>query len=117
MHEERKIDYVEMPAADLDAARSFFGELFGWQFTEYGPDYMDFTDGRITGGFYRSSLSMDAATGSALVVFYSETLEAIEERVGELGGTVSKAIFSFPGGRRFHFRDPNGNEFAVWSDK
>jgi len=117
MRDERKIDYVEMPAADMEAARSFFGELFGWQFTEYGPDYMDFTDGRIAGGFYRSNLNMDVATGSALVVFYSAELEETQARIEELGGMVSKAIFSFPGGRRFHFRDPNGNEFAVWSDK
>jgi len=117
MQQERKIDYVEMPAADMQATREFFNGLFGWQFTEYGPDYMDFTDGRIAGGFRRSTVSMDAEAGSALVVFYAKDLESLEARIRELGGVISTATFSFPGGRRFHFRDPNGNEFAVWSDQ
>lgn len=117
MRDEKKIDYVEMPAKDINAAQEFFGDLFGWEFTDYGPDYTDFSDGRISGGFYRSEQTMSAASGSALVVFYAEKLEATRDRVGNIGGKVSKDIFSFPGGRRFHFLDPNGNEFAVWSDK
>lgn len=117
MQEENKIDYVEMPSTDIQATQTFFGQLFGWEFTDYGPDYTSFSDSRIAGGFYRSDRKMSAGAGSALIVFYAKDLEAILERIGKLGGRISKDIFSFSGGRRFHFQDPNGNEFAVWSDK
>ena len=117
MQEERKIDYLEMPATDVAATRKFFEDLFGWQFTDYGPEYSAFSDERINGGFFKSEVAMSAASGSALVVFYAQALEPAIARVQEAGGTISKDIFSFPGGRRFHFKDPSGNEFAVWSDQ
>ncbi len=116
MPDENKIDYIEFAARDLDAAKAFYAGLFGWQFEDYGPDYCSFDDGRITGGFYRADLAADASQGSVLVVFYTADLEAMKQRVIDLGATISTDIFAFPGGRRFHFRDPNGNELAVWSD-
>ncbi len=117
MNEEKKIDYIEFPARDLEKAKAFYTALFGWKFEDYGPEYCSFDDGRITGGFRRAELAADASAGSVLVVFYTRDLEALESRAVELGATISTETFSFPGGRRFHFKDPNGNELAVWSDK
>jgi predicted enzyme related to lactoylglutathione lyase len=112
--DEKKIDYVEIPVTDPAAARAFFDKLFGWSFEDWGPDYVSFNDGRMDGGFRRSEEA--PPPGSVLVVFYSEDLERDRDRVVELGATISADIFDFPGGRRFHFTDPNGNEFAIWSD-
>lgn len=117
MNGENKIDYIEMPAKDPAVAWAFFEGLFGWKFDDYGPDYNAFHDGRMAGGFYRSDKTASVDNGSVLVVFYLQDLEAGCRRVIELGGTISKDIFEFPGGKRFHFTDPNGNEYAVWSDK
>ena len=114
---ENKIDYIEIPARDPAAAQAFFEGLFGWEFESYGPDYIAFNDGRMAGGFFRSSLVVSTDAGSVLIVFYLADLGAGCKRVVELGGTIKKEIFSFPGGRRFHFTDTNGNEYAVWSDK
>jgi len=111
-----KIDYVEFPARDLAASKAFFERVFGWSFTDYGPDYSAFADQGIDGGFFRSELSAATANGSALIVFYSRELEKTLAKVDQAGGTIVKPIFAFPGGRRFHFCDPSGNEFAVWSD-
>lgn len=117
MHQHEKIDYVEFPAADMDATKRFFADVFGWAFVEYGPDYMDSAEGGIMTGFYRSELKSVTANGSALVTFFSEHLEGTLAKVEAAGGTIIKPVFSFPGGRRFQFLDPSGNEFAVWSDK
>ena len=88
--------------------------MFGWTFREWGDDYLSFSDGRLNGGVRKSDVPAPA-TG-VLLVFYSADLERDVERVRELGGTISQEIFSFPGGRRFHFVDPAGTEFAIWSD-
>ena len=112
-----QIDYLELPADDFDAVKAFYGKVFDWRFTDYGPEYVAVEGAGIDGGFYKSDLKVSQANGSVLVVFYSEGLEATEGRVKEGGGTITKPIFSFPGGRRFHFTDPIGNEMAVWSDK
>jgi hypothetical protein len=116
MNEHEKINYLEFPAKDLDAARTFFTKVLGWSFTDYGPDYTAFSRAGLDGGFFRSELSVSTAAGSALVVFYSRALEETQAKIEAAGGTIVKPAFSFPGGRRFHFQDPNGNEFAVWSD-
>ena len=113
MRAENRIDYVEIPVTDLEKTRDFFSSLFGWSFQAWGDDYMSFSDGRLDGGFRRSP-EPAAATG-VLVVFYSENLERDVEKVKKLGATISEAIFSFPGGRRFHFVDPVGTEYAMWS--
>ncbi len=115
--QNNKINYIELPAADLSAAKRFYSDVFAWQFTDYGPEYTAFSNAGLDGGFYQADLNSDSDTGSALVVLYAQDLEASEARVAANGGEICKPIFSFPGGRRFHFRDPNGNELAVWSDQ
>ncbi|SKA68929.1 VOC family protein [Enterovibrio nigricans] len=117
MNQHGKINYVEFPAANLLATKSFFAQAFGWTFTDYGPDYTAFSNEGLDGGFFRSEKHADTEAGSALVVFYSERLEQTETNIRQTGGEIIKPIFNFPGGRRFHFREPSGNEFAVWSDK
>jgi len=115
MSVEKRIDYVEIPVIDLEKTREFFVALFGWEFTEYGPDYFSFDDGRLVGGIRRSE--EPAPANGVLIVFFSEDLERDYERVKELGATISQETFAFPGGRRFHFADPAGTEFAIWSNK
>ena len=117
MNEHEKINYLEFPAKDLDATRKFFSSVFNWSFTDYGPDYTAFSNAGIDGGFYRSDLSTATENGSALIVFYSNNLEQTQKKIESASGEIIKPVFSFPGGRRFHFSDPNGNEYAVWSDK
>ena len=117
---DQKVDYIEFPAGDLDAVQAFYEKAFGWSFTDYGPGYRAFTDGKIDGGFYRTEASpapLHSSTrlGAALVVLYADDLEKTKEKVIASGGAIVKDIFSFPGGRRFHFSDPNENELAVWS--
>lgn len=114
--EHEKINYIEFPARDIEATKVFFSNVFGWSFTDYGPDYSAFSNAGIDGGFYKSTLSVSTASGSALVVFYSRDLERTKEKIEDTGGLIIKPIYSFPGGRRFHFTDLNGNEYAVWSD-
>jgi hypothetical protein len=115
VNKHEKINYLELPARDIDATKRFFAAVFGWVFEDYGPDYVAFANAGIDGGFYRADLPMSTANGSALIVFYSDILEQTQAKIERHGGTISTAIFDFPGGRRFHFCDPNGNEFAVWS--
>jgi predicted enzyme related to lactoylglutathione lyase len=110
---EKRIDYVEIPVTDPSRARDFFAALFGWEFESWGDDYISFQDGRLAGGFCRADASAPA-TG-VLLIFFSEDLERDLQRVQELGATISKEIFHFPGGRRFHFVDPVGTEYAIWS--
>ena len=117
MPNDYAIDYVEFPASDLAAVKAFYERAFGWSFTDYGPDYTAFTSGSIAGGFFTAGASSKSGQGAALVVLYAQDLEATLRRVEESGGTIVKPIFSFPGGRRFHFEDPNGNELGVWSDR
>ncbi len=116
MLEHEKINYVEFPAQDIEASKAFFQQAFGWEFTDYGPDYTAFSDQGLDGGFYRAYLKSNSEQGSALIVFYSKQLEETQAKIEKAGGLIVKPVFKFPGGRRFHFADPNGNEFAVWSD-
>lgn len=117
MNEHEKINYVEFPAKDIEATKVFFTAAFGWSFVDFGPDYSAFSDEGIDGGFFQSNLSVSTENGSALIVFYSKDLEQTQAKIEDAGGSIIKPIFSFPGGRRFHFGDPNGNEYAVWSDE
>ena len=116
MNAHEKINYVELPARDIEGTKTFFKKAFAWSFEEYGSEYIVFSNEGIDGGFYKSELNMSTEKGSALIVFYSKELEQTQAKIMEAGGKVIKNIFSFPGGRRFHFSDPNGNEYAVWSD-
>lgn len=110
-----KLDYVEYPSRDLEATKAFFRKAFGWAFEDYGPDYAAFAGQGLDGGFFRAELAASTGQGSALLVFYSERLEDTLAKVLAAGGTVVKPVFAFPGGRRFHFTEPSGNEFAVWA--
>jgi len=110
-----KIDYVEFPSTDLELTKKFFAEVFGWKFTDYGPNYTAFSDAGIDGGFFPSDLSSRSETGASLIVFYSDTLEKTRDTIIGAGGCIVKEIFEFPGGRRFHFTEPSGSEFAVWT--
>ncbi|HAJ75860.1 MAG TPA: glyoxalase [Gammaproteobacteria bacterium] len=116
MSDNNKISYVEFGASDIEATKQFFSEVFGWIFTDYGPDYSSFSDQGVDGGFYRSELVSSYTSSGALVILYTDALEAVQSKVEAAGGTITSRIFSFPGGRRFHFTEPSGNELAVWSD-
>lgn len=115
MPAHEKINYVEYPARDLAATQAFFQATFGWTFEQYGPDYAAFSGQGLDGGFYRADMAATTAQGSALIVFYSERLEETLAKVTAAGGQIVKPVFAFPGGRRFHFTEPSGNEFAVWA--
>ncbi len=116
MPAHEKINYVEYPAHDLAATKAFFQTAFGWSFDDHGPDYAAFSGEGVDGGFFRSELASSTAGGSALVIFYSERLEDTLAKVAAAGARITKPIFTFPGGRRFHFTEPSGNEFAVWGE-
>jgi len=108
---DNQIDYIELPASDIQRTKTFYSSVFGWKFEDYGPDYTSFHDGRLGGGFTKES---PAPGRGVLLVIYSTDLAAVQQKIKAAGGRIVKEIFSFPGGRRFHFADPNGNELAVW---
>ncbi|MGJ8723318.1 MAG: VOC family protein [Roseibacillus sp.] len=115
-NQHEKLNYVEFPSTDLPATKAFFSQVFGWSFKNYGDEYSSFSNEGLDGGFYKSEQIALTKTGSALLVFYSANLEETQQKVITAGGTIIQEIFSFPGGRRFHFTEPSGNEFAVWSE-
>jgi len=116
MPQHETLNYVEFPNRDLQTTAQFFTRVFGWSFEAYGSDYIAFSNAGLDGGFYRADLQARSERGSALLVFYSAGLEDTLAKVEAAGGTILKPVFDFPGGRRFHFAEPGGNEFAVWSD-
>jgi len=116
MNQHEKINYLEFPAKNIKATKEFFTTVFDWSFVDYGPDYTAFDNAGLDGGFFSSEQTISTNNGSALVVFYSDALEQTQKKIENAGGAIIQETFSFPGGRRFHFADPNGNEFAVWSD-
>ncbi|MGB5370063.1 MAG: VOC family protein [Flavobacteriaceae bacterium] len=111
---ENHINYVEFKANDLEKTKAFYAKAFGWTFTDYGPDYVAFSASGLDGGFERTERKI---RNGALIVLYSKNLEKSKNTVLKCKGTISKDIFSFPGGHRFHFLDPSNNELAVWSDQ
>ena len=111
-----QINYLELPSLNLAASKAFFSQTFGWRFVDYGPDYLAFFDAGIEGGFYRSHQVATTEQGGTLVVLKSADLEQSLNAVQASGAVITKAIFSFPGGRRFQFLEPGGNELAVWSE-
>lgn len=117
MSKHETINYLEFPSRNLAATKTFFSAVFGWTFTDYGPEYTAFSNAGLDGGFYAADQASSTANGSALVVFYSDDLEATQANVEAAGGQIVKPIFAFPGGRRFQFTEPAGNEFAVWTDR
>lgn len=116
MAKHEKIDYLEFPVKDMAKTKAFFAEVFDWSFEDYGEQYTAFFGAGIDGGFFKSDKTVRADMGSVLMVFYSLDLQATLEKIVAFGGELLQPIFEFPGGRRFHFADPNGNEYAVWSD-
>ena len=117
MNRHEKINYVELPSRDLGRTKAFFETVFGWTFKDYGPKYASFANEGVDGGFYQADQASSSVNGAALIVFYSERLEETLAKVEAAGGVIVLPVFSFPGGRRFHFTEPAGNEFAVWSGR
>ena len=110
-----RIDYVELPSVTAhEVTRGFYTKAFGWDFTDYGPDYAATTNGDVDVGFNGQP---GEALAAPLPVIRVDDLEAAFDAVSKSGGIIAKAIFSFPGGRRFHFIDPSGSEMAVWSER
>ena len=116
MNEHEKINYVEFPTNDLESTKLFFTQVFGWSFIDYGSEYSAFSGEGLDGGFFKSAQSSLTSNGAALLIFYSKDLDYTLSKIQQAGGEIVKPIFSFPGGNRFHFTEPSGNEFAVWSD-
>ncbi len=112
MHTHHAISYIEFNVTDMAEAQRFFIEAFGWEFNSYGPEYAGIKGGSGEVGGLR--LVEQAVSGGPLVILYSDDLEASLEAVKAAGGTIAKDIFEFPGGRRFEFVGPSGNEMAVW---
>jgi len=112
--QDRRVDYIEFGATDVGRTKQFYQQVFGWQFQDYGPDYTSFQDGRLSGGFTKDAPVRPA---NPLVVIYAVQLEAIEAKITQAGGKIVRKPYPFPGGRRFHFTDPSGNELAVWTDR
>ena len=110
-----QMDYIEFPATDIAATKRFYNHVFGWQFKDWGPGYASFNDGRLGGGFNNETKPASIGSGT-LVVIYATSLDDIRRKVIEAGGRIVREAFEFPGGRRLHFADPNGNELAVWSE-
>lgn len=110
--EDCQIDNIEFNVADIERSKTFYAAAFGWTFTDYGPTYSQFSDGRLTGGF---TVGETVRPGGPLVILYADDLENTQRRVEAAGAIISRKAFAFPGGRRFHFIDPDGYELAVWS--
>lgn len=118
MSDQRKhgcVDNIEFAVSDIERSKAFYGAVFNWQFTVYGPRYCEFTDGRLCGGL--TTLSEVKSSGGPLVILYTEDLVETQKRLEAAGAPIVVPVFSFPGGRRFHFTDPDGYELAVWSDR
>jgi predicted enzyme related to lactoylglutathione lyase len=115
-----RIDYVELIVSNIARSRDFYGAAFGWSFKDYGPSYCEFNDGRLTGGFALGDTSNPgsaARSGGPLVILYASDIAETQRRLEQAGAKIVKPVFSFPGGRRLHFTDPDGYELAVWSDR
>ena len=108
------ISYIEFKAKDITQTKEFYNSVFGWKFTDYGDVYTSFSESGVYGGFEKTD---EPLTHGVLVVLYHQDLKGVIQAITKNGGEIVKDIFSFPGGKRFHFKDPSGNELAVWSDK
>lgn len=111
--ENNHISYIELKANDIEETKKFYGSSFGWKFIDYGPTYVSFAESGLAGGFEKTD---DTIVNGVLVVLYHKELKSIKEKVIKAGGIISTDIFEFPGGYRFHFKDPSGNELAIWSE-
>ncbi|KAA3651413.1 MAG: VOC family protein [Proteobacteria bacterium] len=116
MIKHESINYLEFASQDLTETKSFFKAVFGWSFTDYGPEYTAFSLDQLDGGFYAAKQVKTADAGAPLTVFYSADIAETRQKIRNAGGRITRDIFEFPGGRRFHFKEPGGNEMAVWSE-
>ena len=107
------INYIEFASPNIGASRAFFEKAFGWTFTDYGPSYIGFNEAGIDGGIAAAT----APAAPPLVILYADDLDATEAAMRSAGGIVVVPQYDFPGGRRFHFREPGGNVLAVWSER
>ena len=112
---QHTINYIELPSTDLAATQAFYGTAFGWKFQAWGDTYLGFSGAEIAGGIELNSALRKPSADGALVILYSDDLEASMDAVTAAGGRISVPPYGFPGGRRFHFRDPSGNELAIWT--
>jgi len=111
--QDRCINYIELNVADIARSKDFYGKAFGWTFTDFGPDYCEFSDGHMKGGF---DATEPVTTGGPLVILYGANLAEMMAGIKAAGGAIVRPVFEFPGGQRFHFTDPDGYELAVWSE-
>ncbi|EOV9410071.1 VOC family protein [Vibrio parahaemolyticus] len=116
MNQHEKLNYVEFGATDPESTKAFFTSAFGWDFVDYGSEYTAFSNQGLDGGFYKSESCSQTKTDGVLLVFYSSDIDATLTKVMKCAAEIVKPIFEFPGGCRFHFLEPSGNEFAVWSE-
>jgi len=115
MSDHHHFNYIELPTTDMAAMKAFYSAVFGWDYVDYGPTYAAITGAGMDGGFDANGGDRGPSDQGALVVLYSDSPEETETAVKAAGGDITVPIFSFPGGRRFHFKDPSGNELAVWT--
>ncbi len=116
MKENESISYIEFASQNLEQTKQFFTQAFGWSFQDFGDEYIAFSNQGLNGGFFKSNLSSSTRNGASLVVLYSNGLSMTQDKIKKAGGIIIKPVFSFPGGFRFHFQEPGGNELAVWSE-
>ena len=114
MSDHHHFNYIELPTTDIAAMKAFYTAVFGWGYVDYGPNYAAITGAGMDGGFDARADRKPSDQGS-LVVIYSDDVEASEQAVKAAKGDITVPIFDFPGGRRFHFKDPSGNELAIWT--
>lgn len=116
MQESTKLNYVEFASLDISRSKAFFEAAFNWSFTDYGSEYSAFSHAGLDGGIFAAERVSQAESGAPLLVLYTSKIHEVASRTKEAGGTISKPLFDFPGGCRFHFVEPGGNELAVWSE-
>ncbi len=112
---DNSINYIELPLVKNAETKAFYSQVFGWEFTDWGPTYISFSGAGVDGGFNGES-DVEVSAPGVLVVLYADDLTKKSEEVADAGGKITRPIYAFPGGKRFHFLDPNGNELAVWSE-
>ena len=115
MSNHHHFNYIELPASDLNAMKAFYGATFGWTFKDWGDTYVEIQSAGVEGGFDGRGGGRKPSNQGALVILYSDDLDASQKAVMENGGTISMEPISFPGGSRFHFLDPSGNELGIWT--
>lgn len=113
-NKNNSINYIELPMIKNAETKKFYSTVFEWEFTDWGPDYISFSGANIDGGFNGEA---QISSPGVLVVLYATDLDKKLEEVVQAGGDIIKPTYEFPGGKRFHFKDPNGNELSVWSEQ